>query len=206
MYEVDHDRLDPRPVLDRSVHPGRGIRRSAHPAPAPPRGQLVLAHADGDRGQVEHLAAGQADLGRAGQSRPAPPPTRRGVAWRGAAPHQARRLAARSGRHDRSGRRACARTCPAETSGWACPARRRTAASRSSATWRPPAAPDPRSARPAAQYEPATRPPGRRVPHTLASAQERYAAMRKEIKADAPTIPRQSDSTVWIRSWRPAML
>jgi hypothetical protein len=55
--QVDDDRGDPRPVLDRSFRAGRGGGFGPVPAAAYPLDQLVLGHRDRGLRQVDDLAA-----------------------------------------------------------------------------------------------------------------------------------------------------
>jgi len=70
--QVHHDRLGPRPVLHRRVHPARRSSASDGPASTAPRDDLVLDHMHLDRRDVEHLRPLGAHHGRTGQVGPAP--------------------------------------------------------------------------------------------------------------------------------------
>lgn len=68
--QVDHDRGQPRPVLDRDCHLGRSRPRRASPATAVAGHQLMLGHRGAHRRHLEDLPTRQPYLGRPGQVPP----------------------------------------------------------------------------------------------------------------------------------------
>jgi hypothetical protein len=66
--QIEHDRGDPRPVLDRGAHPLRRGAAGGGSARAAPRDELVLDHLHRHRRQVEHLPAFHPHLRRVHQA------------------------------------------------------------------------------------------------------------------------------------------